>query len=87
MEGLASTANATFAMQNASHILAETVAFISENVDNASGVAKNVAEAFKDEVANVVPIVEDLTLSLKSGVLDSDETNLWHPYWTLRDQR
>jgi len=87
VEGLASTANATFAMQNASHILAETVAFMSENVDNASGVAKNVAEAFKDEIANVVPIVENLTLSLKSEVLDSDETNLWHPYWTLRDQR
>jgi len=91
VEGLTSMANATFDMKNATEIVTETLAFVAEQVvtvgkENLSDVVETVLEVLKTEVPNIVPIVENVASTMESAVLDSDP-GLWHPYWTLRDQR
>ena len=88
VEGLTSMANATFAVKNATDIVTETLAFVAEQVvtvgkENLSDVVETVSEALKTEVPN---IVENVASTMESQVLDSDP-GLWHPYWTIRDQR
>merc|ERR1712215_630283 len=69
--------------QNASSLIAETVAMVAEQVEpivmeNAKVLMKNASEVVPNVVENV---------PIKPYSLTLEESSVWHPFWDLRDTR